>query len=203
MDMKTDIDWNDVIKKEARGLNDADFGEVQEISNGIILTQRGIINKEIFGMPQSVVESYDGKVLRLNVSEDEAINKFKKHFEKDPNQISVNSDESINSPNTAVSKDSKVVETIHNAIDDTIKEALISPTAEEMGLEKKVEKELSALEAEGNNITSEGEVNQRVNQTVTTKQNQLTSDKDEQTNESVNVRADETSPLKKKEAGIA
>ena len=25
------IDWNDVIKKEARGINDADLGEVQEI----------------------------------------------------------------------------------------------------------------------------------------------------------------------------
>ena len=39
--MSSNIDWMDVIKKEARGLNDADFGEVQEVSNGQVLTQRG------------------------------------------------------------------------------------------------------------------------------------------------------------------
>ena len=33
----SDIDWNDVIKKEARGINDEDLGEVQEIQ-GIVLT---------------------------------------------------------------------------------------------------------------------------------------------------------------------
>ena len=26
----SDIDWNDVIEKEARGINDEDLGEVQE-----------------------------------------------------------------------------------------------------------------------------------------------------------------------------
>jgi uncharacterized protein YehS (DUF1456 family) len=78
------IDWNDVIKKEARGFSDADFGEVQEVSNGLILTQRGIGNKEIFSIPQYKVENYDGKVLKFAISEDEAINKYKKRFDADP-----------------------------------------------------------------------------------------------------------------------
>ena len=78
--MSTDIDWHDVIKKEARGLNDADLGEVQEVSNGLVLTQRGVGNKEIFSIPQYKVESYDGKVLRLAISEEEAVNKFMKNF---------------------------------------------------------------------------------------------------------------------------
>jgi hypothetical protein len=30
-DKKKDIDWDEVVKKEARGINDADFGEVQLI----------------------------------------------------------------------------------------------------------------------------------------------------------------------------
>ena len=34
--MSSNINWNDVIKKEARGLNDEDFGEVQEVSNGYV-----------------------------------------------------------------------------------------------------------------------------------------------------------------------
>ena len=81
--MSSNIDWNDVIKKEARGNNDFDLGEVQEVSNGLILTQRGIGNKEIFSIPQYKVESYDGKVLRIAVSEDEALNKFMKRFDAD------------------------------------------------------------------------------------------------------------------------
>lgn len=43
--MSSSIDWNDVIKKEARGSNEEDLGEVQELSNGYVLVQRGIINK--------------------------------------------------------------------------------------------------------------------------------------------------------------
>ncbi|MDR4489996.1 MAG: hypothetical protein AB7V56_03250 [Candidatus Nitrosocosmicus sp.] len=78
--MYKDIDWNDVIKKEAKGNNEFDLGEVQEVSNGIILTQRGIGNKEIFSLPQYKVENYDGKVLTFAVSEEEAINKFMKTF---------------------------------------------------------------------------------------------------------------------------
>ena len=78
--MSTDIDWRDVIKKEAKGLNDFDLGEVQEVSNGLVLTQRGVGNKEIFSIPQYKVESYDGKVLRLAISEQEAVNKFMKNF---------------------------------------------------------------------------------------------------------------------------
>ena len=85
--MSSNIDWNDVIKKEARGNNDFDLGEVQEVSNGLILTQRGIGNKEIFSIPQYKVESYDGKVLRIAVSEDEALNKFMKRFDADSTRL--------------------------------------------------------------------------------------------------------------------
>ena len=81
--MSANIDWNDVIKKEAEGNNGFDLGEVQEVSNGLILTQRGVGNKEIFSIPQYKVESYDGKTLRFAISEEEALNKFMKRFEAD------------------------------------------------------------------------------------------------------------------------
>ncbi len=74
--MSSSIDWNDVIKKEARGSNDEDLGEVQELSNGYVLVQRGIINKEKFYIPQDQAESYDGSVLRFRLSEDEVRNKY-------------------------------------------------------------------------------------------------------------------------------
>jgi uncharacterized protein (TIGR02271 family) len=74
--MSSDIDWNDTIKKEARGSNDEDLGEVQDVSDGYVLVQRGMINKERFYIPQDQAESYDGSVLRFNLSEQEIVNRY-------------------------------------------------------------------------------------------------------------------------------
>ena len=40
------INWNDVIKKEARGKNDEDLGKVQEVGDTYVLVQKGLISKE-------------------------------------------------------------------------------------------------------------------------------------------------------------
>jgi uncharacterized protein (TIGR02271 family) len=74
--MSSNIDWADTIKKEARGSNDEDLGEVQEVTDGYVLVQRGMINKEKFYIPQDQAESYDGSVLRFRLSEDEIVNKY-------------------------------------------------------------------------------------------------------------------------------
>jgi hypothetical protein len=74
------IEWNDVIRKEARGINDEDLGAVQEVSNGFIVLQKGIINKEKFFIPKDKAESFDGKILRFNVSKDEISN----NYQRDP-----------------------------------------------------------------------------------------------------------------------
>jgi uncharacterized protein (TIGR02271 family) len=66
--MTYNIDWNDVIKKEARGINDEDFGEVQDIQGNYVLVQKGIIDKEKFYIPKDQAESYDGDVLRFRIS---------------------------------------------------------------------------------------------------------------------------------------
>jgi uncharacterized protein (TIGR02271 family) len=70
------IDWNDVMKKEARGTNDEDLGDVQEVGQNYILVQRGIINKDKFYIPKDIVESYDGEILRLSISEEDARSRF-------------------------------------------------------------------------------------------------------------------------------
>ena len=71
------VDWNDTIKKEAEGINGEDFGEVQDVSNGSVLVQRGIINKEKFLIPQELAESYDGDIVRFRISEDELLSKYR------------------------------------------------------------------------------------------------------------------------------
>jgi uncharacterized protein (TIGR02271 family) len=72
----SNIDWDDIIKKEARGSGDEDLGEVQEVGQDYVLVQRGMINKDKFYIPKDQVESYDGSVLRFRISEDDAKSRF-------------------------------------------------------------------------------------------------------------------------------
>jgi len=199
--MSSNIDWTDVIKKEARGLNYYDLGEVQEVSNGLILTQKGIVNKEIFSIPQNVVVSYDGKVLRFRISEDEATTKYKKYFKRDPNEISVDSTELENkSPKFDTPKIDAVID---NAVDDTLEEALTPPTAEEMEIEKKVERERAVLVDETNSKITTTNDNPSSYEANATEDIQSDLDEDKQAGESANSKEDTSSPLKKEEAGIS
>ena len=76
MSREQDIDWDDVIKKEARGINDEDLGEVQEVGDTYVMVQKGLINKEKYYVPQNEVESYDGNILRFKLSEEEIKSKY-------------------------------------------------------------------------------------------------------------------------------
>ena len=69
--MDTEINWDDVIKKEARGIDDLDLGEVQDVSEDKVVVQKGIIEKNVYHLPKSQIKSYDGEVLRFNISESE------------------------------------------------------------------------------------------------------------------------------------
>jgi hypothetical protein len=69
--MSSKINWNDVIKKEARDNNYEELGEVQEVKDNYVIVQRGIIKKEIFYIPKDQAESYDNNVLKMKFSEQE------------------------------------------------------------------------------------------------------------------------------------
>jgi hypothetical protein len=71
------IDWNDVIKKEARGINDADLGEVQEIQLDSVITKAGVVDKEVYSIPKSLAERYDGHNLWFRVTKEDAENLYK------------------------------------------------------------------------------------------------------------------------------
>jgi uncharacterized protein (TIGR02271 family) len=72
----SNIDWNDVIKNEARGSGDEDLGEVQEVGPNYVLVKKGLINKEKFYIPKDQVESYDGDTLHFRISEEEVKSKY-------------------------------------------------------------------------------------------------------------------------------
>ncbi len=62
----------EIIKKEARGLGDADLGEVQEVTGEFIVTQKGNIDKDVFYIPKNLVDHFDGSTVFFTVTEEEA-----------------------------------------------------------------------------------------------------------------------------------
>lgn len=67
-----EIPWDEIIKKEARGIDDADLGEVQKVNSDFVVTQKGILDKEWFHIPRNLVTSYDGNKLIFRVTKEEA-----------------------------------------------------------------------------------------------------------------------------------
>ena len=70
--MSLNINWDEVIKKEARGIEDYDLGEVHEIQADIVVTKKGVVDKDKFYLPKNLVEAYDGHKLRFRVTKEEA-----------------------------------------------------------------------------------------------------------------------------------
>lgn len=70
------INWNNIIKKELRGINDTYLGKVQGISEPFIITEKGSIIKEKFYIPKNLLEGYDDIIVYCRISEREARNNF-------------------------------------------------------------------------------------------------------------------------------
>ena len=83
IDDHTPIIYNpeDVLKKEARGLNNADLGEVQEVSPKYIITQKGTLVVDKFYIPKTLVDRFDSNTVWFKITEEDA-NKYKKHTTK-------------------------------------------------------------------------------------------------------------------------
>jgi hypothetical protein len=70
--MNETIDWEKVIKKEARGLDDYDLGEVQEVNEDIVVTKKGVVDKDRFYLPRSKALRFEEDKLWFEVSKEEA-----------------------------------------------------------------------------------------------------------------------------------
>ena len=64
--------WDKVIKKEARGLDDYDLGEVEEVNNDTVITKKGVVDKDRFYLPRDKVSRFDGDKLWFEVTKDMA-----------------------------------------------------------------------------------------------------------------------------------
>ena len=89
-----DIPWNEIIKKEAVGINNEDLGKVQEVGSVSILTKKGFLNTEFFDIPKDLIERYDGDKVYFKINEEQARNFSKRNSsittEKEEEDYSIN-----------------------------------------------------------------------------------------------------------------
>jgi hypothetical protein len=62
------IDWDDVVKKEAKGSNNDKLGEVQEVLEYYVIIKVGMLDKETYCIPNSLVERFDGQNIWFRIS---------------------------------------------------------------------------------------------------------------------------------------
>lgn len=68
-----------MIKKEARGYEKGeDLGEVQEIGQEFVVTERGRLKKNIFYLPKHLIKGYDRDTLWFNITAEDVEDNFKK-----------------------------------------------------------------------------------------------------------------------------
>jgi len=73
------IQWDNVIKKEARGIDDYSLGEVRQVTLEDVITHKGILNTKWFQIPKHLAQEFDGNQLVLKVTEKEAKDLYIKH----------------------------------------------------------------------------------------------------------------------------
>jgi hypothetical protein len=66
--------WDELLKKEARGINDYDLGEIHEVEPEIVVTKKGIVDKDKFYLPKRLVERFDGDKVWFSITKEDAQN---------------------------------------------------------------------------------------------------------------------------------
>ena len=70
------VPWDDLIKKEARGIKNDDLGEVQQVEQDTVTTVAGVVDKITYRLPKSLVDRYDGHNIWFRITKDEAKAKY-------------------------------------------------------------------------------------------------------------------------------
>jgi hypothetical protein len=77
MGMDSDIEWNSTVKKEARGIDDDDLGEIQGITQTNVITKVGRVDRKTFSIPKSLADKFDGHKVKFRITKEEAESQYK------------------------------------------------------------------------------------------------------------------------------
>lgn len=69
---------NEVLNKKAKGVKEAEFGKIKEITLHYILAQR-VENKDKFYLPRSLLKDFNKNELIFAITEQEANTKYKRN----------------------------------------------------------------------------------------------------------------------------
>ena len=130
-----DIPWNEIIKKEAVGINNEDLGKVQEVGSVSILTKKGFLNTEFFDIPKDLIERYDGNKVYFKINEEQARN-----FSKRNSSITTEKEEedySINQSKIAIEDENNDLSNYSSSIDSKNNDIVIPLMSEELVVTKK------------------------------------------------------------------
>jgi len=70
--MNENIRWQEILNKEASGIDKCDLGKVQQVNDDMIITKKGLINKKRYVLPKKLVDSFDGNILYFKIMRAEA-----------------------------------------------------------------------------------------------------------------------------------
>ena len=129
-----DIPWNEIIKKEAVGINNDDLGKVQEVGSVSILTKKGFLNTEFFDIPKNLVERYDGDKVYFTINEEQA-----RSFAKRNSSITTEKEEeySINQSKITVEDENNDLFPHSSSIDSKNNDIVIPLMSQELVVTKK------------------------------------------------------------------
>lgn len=64
--------WEDLLKKQVSGIDDCEFGEVQQVQEEFIITEKGIINNKRYCLPKNLIAGFDGHTLYFRIMKRES-----------------------------------------------------------------------------------------------------------------------------------
>ena len=84
--LKSTTGWNETIKKQARGVDGSNLGEVRSVERNYVVTEKGRFSKSRYYIPKYLVRDYDGQKLWFNVTEKQAEIEFKRAAPPNPDE---------------------------------------------------------------------------------------------------------------------
>jgi hypothetical protein len=70
--MSQDTAWDEVLKKEASGVDNCDLDNVQQVEREFIVTEKGVIHKKRYRIPKNHIAGFDGNTLYFRIMKAEA-----------------------------------------------------------------------------------------------------------------------------------
>ena len=131
------IPWNEIIKKDAVGINHEDLGKIQEVGSVSILTKKGFLNTEFFDIPKDLVASYDGNKVYFKINEEEVRNFSKRNSSLMTEKEEKEEDSSINQSKITAEAENNSLSTDYTSIENKNNDIVIPLMSEELVVTKR------------------------------------------------------------------